>query len=125
MNFIYPAVFHLEDGSYWVEFPDLPGCFSDGDTPEDALRNAQESMELYLEPDEEITPDYPHPSNINDIPKPKNGFVSYVSGNVDLAKSGKAVKKTLTIPEWLNNRATQKGINFSQVLQEALIKQCY
>lgn len=125
MNFIYPAVFHFEEDSYWVEFPDLPGCFSDGDTPEEAMKNAQESMELYLEPDEETEPNYPQPTNINDILKPENGFISYVSGNVDLAKSGKAIKKTLTIPEWLNNKATQQGINFSQVLQEALIKQCY
>lgn len=125
MNFIYPAVFHFEEDSYWVEFPDLPGCFSDGDTPEEAMKNAQEAMELYLEPDEEVEPNYPQPTNINDIHKPENGFVSYVSGNIDLAKSGKAVKKTLTIPEWLNNKATQQGINFSQVLQEALIKQCY
>lgn len=125
MNFIYPAVFHFEEGSYWVEFPDLPGCFSDGDTPEEAMKNAQESMELYFEPDEETEPNYPQPTNINDILKPENGFISYVSGNVDLAKSGKAIKKTLTIPEWLNNKATQQGINFSQVLQEALIKKCY
>ena len=125
MNFIYPAVFHFEEGSYWVEFPDLPGCFSDGDTPEEAMKNAQESMELYLEPDEETEPNYPQPTNINDILKPENGFISYVSGSVDLAKSGKAIKKTLTIPEWLNNKATQQGINFSQVLQEALIKKCY
>ena len=125
MKFIYPAVFHFEEGSYWVEFPDLPGCFSDGDTPEEAMKNAQESMELYLEPDEETEPNYPQPTNINDVLKPENGFISYVSGNVDLAKSGKAIKKTLTIPEWLNNKATQQGINFSQVLQEALIKKCY
>ena len=41
---VYPAVFHLEDGTYWVEFPDIPGCFSDGATLEDALTNAQEAM---------------------------------------------------------------------------------
>lgn len=125
MKFIYPAVFHFEEDSYWVEFPDLPGCFSDGDTPEEALSNAQESMALYLEPDADSAPDYPQPSNINSIDKPDSGFVSFVTADVDLSKSGKCVRKNLTIPEWLNNRATQKGINFSQVLQEALIKQCY
>ena len=37
--------------------------------------------------------------------------------------NNKAVKKTLTIPEWLNEEATALGINFSQVLQDALKEQ--
>lgn len=126
MRFIYPAVFHHEDDtSYWVEFPDLPGCFTDGDTQEDALNNAQEAMALYLEPDGETEPNYPHATDITDISQPENGFVSYVVSDVDLTKSSRSVKKTLTIPEWLNTRATQQGVNFSQVLQEALINRCY
>lgn len=45
---VYPAIFHLEDGSYWVEFPDFDGCFSDGETLEDALMNAQEALGAHL-----------------------------------------------------------------------------
>lgn len=125
MRFVYPAVFHYEDGSYWVEFPDLPGCFSAGDTQEEAMNNAQEAMVLHLEPDEGELPDYPKASDINTVEKPDSGFVSYVVGDVDLNRAGRSVKKKLTIPEWLNNKAMQQGVNFSQVLQEALIKQCY
>lgn len=125
MKFIYPAVFHQEEGTYWVEFPDLPGCFSAGDTPEEAISNAQEALALYLEPSEENVPTYPHPSAITDISQPESGFVSYVTADVDLTKSSRSVKKTLTIPEWLNKKAVAQGVNFSQVLQEALIKQCF
>ena len=49
MNLIYPAICHFEDGGYWCEFPDLDGCFTQGDTLEDALENAREAMELTLE----------------------------------------------------------------------------
>ncbi len=38
--------------------------------------------------------------------------------------NNKAVKKTLTIPEWLNEAAASMGLNFSQVLQEALLRKC-
>ena len=42
--------------------------------------------------------------------------------DIDLAQNSKSVKKTLTIPAWLNDRALAKGINFSQLLQEALVE---
>lgn len=45
----YPAVFHEEDGGFWVEFPDLPGCFTQGDTFEEAYAMAIEALELYLD----------------------------------------------------------------------------
>lgn len=41
---VYPAIFHLEEDSYWVEFPDFDRCFSDGETLEEALVNAQEAL---------------------------------------------------------------------------------
>ena len=51
----------------------------------------------------------------------KNAFATLIQSDVDLAKNTKSVKKTLTIPAWLNQRALDKGINFSKVLQEALV----
>lgn len=125
MKFMYPAIFTLEEGAYWVAFPDIEGCFSDGDTPEEAMSNAQEALSLHLTPEENEEPTIPKPSNINDIKQPEHGFVSYVTVDIDLTKSSKYIRKNLTIPEWLNDRAVQKGVNFSQTLQEALIKQLY
>lgn len=127
MIFMYPAQFEYdqEDGGYCVTFPDLPGCITQGDTKEEAMLRAQEAMGLYLEPDGATDPEYPHPSDIDDVEQPSAGFISYVTANVDLTKSSKYVRKNLTIPEWLNTRASSQGVNFSQVLQEALVKQCY
>ena len=51
MKVIYPAIFHAEDGGFWVEFPDLPGCFTQGDTESEAYANAVETMELFLQDD--------------------------------------------------------------------------
>lgn len=123
MKLIYPAVFHKEDNAYWVEFPDLEGCSSFGDTLEEALANAREALEGYsislIENKEKLPP----PSDISGI-TPSDGFVSIV--DIDLSaylNRAKAVKKTLTIPEWLNEAAMERGINFSQTLQDALLAQ--
>jgi len=42
-----------EDGGYTVYVPSLPGCISEGDTKEEAIKNIQEAIELYLEPVED------------------------------------------------------------------------
>ena len=47
MKVIYPAIFHSEDGGFWVEFPDLPGCSTQGDTEAETYANAVEAMELF------------------------------------------------------------------------------
>lgn len=121
MQFVYPALFHNEDGGYWVEFPDLPGCFTQGDSVNEVLSNAQESLEVYLEATIDNNLNLPKPSKIETIAPIDDGFVSYVSVNVNPVQQSKSVKKTLTIPSWLNDRALKENINFSQVLQEALL----
>jgi len=120
MLFVYPAIFHQEDSAYWVEFPDLPGCQSFGDTLNETMAEAQEALGAYvltlLEQGKKLAP----PSDISAI-TPVDGFTSLVSCSIDQYKDARAVKKTLTIPAWLNDRAVAMGVNFSQVLQEALI----
>ena len=37
-----------EGGGYWIEYPDLPGCLSDGDTPEEAVRNGRDAVLAYV-----------------------------------------------------------------------------
>jgi len=52
MKIMYPAIFHAEEeGGFWVEFPDLPGCVTQGDTEAEVYTNAIEAMELYLQDD--------------------------------------------------------------------------
>lgn len=117
---VYPAIFHKENDSYWVEFPDLEGCQTYGDTLNETMGFAQEALMGYLLVLLEQGRSIPAPSDIVSI-HPDDGFTSLVSCEVNQYKDTKAVKKTLTIPSWLNDRATSMGINFSQVLQEALL----
>lgn len=120
---IYPAVFHKEDGSYWVEFPDLEGCQSYGDTLEETVEFAQEALGLYIASKIDADEQVKAPSDIENIDC-EDGFVSYVSADINkYRKKNKAVKKTLTIPEWLNEEAEKKHINFSSVLQKALMNE--
>ena len=120
MMFVYPAIFHQEDSAYWVEFPDLPGCQSFGDTLSETMAEAQEALAAYVLTLLEQGKPLAQPSDIGAI-TPEDGFTSLVACTIDQYKETRAVKKTLTIPSWLNDRATAMGVNFSQVLQEALI----
>lgn len=118
----YPAIFTFEDNQYWVKFIDLEGCFSDGDTLAEAMENAKEAMGLYLEDLDK----YPEcTTDIKSIKLDKNQIISFVS--IDLVEhrrkyENKSVKKTLSIPAWLNTVAEKENINFSQLLQKALIE---
>ena len=124
MKLYYPAVFIEHADGYTVEFPDLPGCITQGDTLEEAFEMAEDAacgwILTSIEDDEEI----PKPTPMNRLTA-EDGFVSYVAMDIDeYAKqySTKSVKKTLTIPEWLNRLAEKAEINFSQELQHALKK---
>lgn len=122
MVFVYPAVFHKDESAYWVEFPDLEGCQSFGDDVNDTVANAQEALAAYIMTLLEDGTPLPKASVMESVARPSDGFVSLVSCDISAYKDTKAVKKTLTIPAWLNDRAAAMGINFSQVLQEALLK---
>lgn len=118
----YPAVFHVSEdvGGYWVEFPDLPGCFSQGDTIEESLENSKEALGLYLDQSE-----FQQPSSFQKIMNQYKDeiimLVEYDAKKYARQYKTKAVKKTLTIPQWLDEEATAKKLNFSRILQEALI----
>lgn len=120
----YPAVFHKEEDSFWVEFPDLEGCQTFGDTLNETAAAAQEALAGYVLTLLEEGQELKTPSDIKSIETDISSFTSIVICDIsNYLNNSKAVKKTLTIPAWLNNVATQKGVNFSGVLQEALIKE--
>lgn len=118
----YPAIFTKEGDSYWVKFIDLEGCFSDGKTLAEAMENAKEAMGLYLED----LLEYPNcTTNFSNIHLNENQIISFVSINMEEHKKKydtKSVKKTLSIPAWLNTMAENQNINFSQLLQSALME---
>ncbi len=123
----YPALFHEEDGKYWVEFPDLEGCLTNGDTVEESYKNAKEALGFYLDKEGDVYERIINkPSEVKDIVNANPGvlvmLVEYDSLEYAKKYKTKAVKKTLSIPEWLNDLAVKQNVNFSNVLQDALIK---
>ena len=121
----YPAIIHKDDGHCWVEFPDLEGCCSDGETIADAAKNAEEALGLFLCSLIERGISVPVPSDINAIRTADGIRTLVVADPTKYRRSTKAVKKTLTIPEWLNIEAEKQHINFSAVLQQALKQQLH
>lgn len=122
MRFIYPAIIHDDTDGLWIEFPDLEYTSSTGDTLTELLQNARDAMELFILGTLEDGEILATPSAIRDFPITDSTYPTLVECDVDLAKNTKSVKKTLTIPAWLNERALAKNLNFSQILQEALIE---
>ena len=128
MKLVYPACFYTEeDGGYSVEVPDLKGCITQGDTLEEAIQMAEDAALGWILTSVENNEELPKATNIKEIKlENKEGFVSLLL--LDLTaysqkySSRKSVKKTLTIPMWLNERAEKCGINFSKTLQDALLK---
>ena len=120
----YPAIFHFEEGGYWVEFPDLPGCFTEGNSIAEAVSEASGALGAYLCSAMDRSESIPDPSDIRAVHAEGEDFISIVAADpTAFQKRTRAVKKTLTIPEWLNEAAEARHINFSSVLQQALINQ--
>ena len=119
----YPAIFHFaKEGGFWISFPDIPECLTQGENMTEAYKMAVEALGLALE-DRIKENNVPIATEINKLPQEKNTFPVIVE--FDLLEyrkkhNSKSVKKTLSIPEWLNEEAIAKGINFSQVLQDSL-----
>ena len=124
-RYAYPAVFTPEEKGFSIIFPDLESCYTCGDTLEDGLEMARDVLALVLYGYEKEGRPIPLPTERTSIPLKEGEFVNYVVCDTMLYRTmhnNKAVKKTLTLPEWLNEEAMSIGINFSQVLQEALLQ---
>ena len=125
-KYVYPAIFTPEEKGFSVYFPDLEGCYTCGDDLQNALMMAEDVLAFVLYDLEREGKVIPKASKLSDvIVERSEEFVNYiVCDTIEYAKrhNGKAVKKTLTIPAWLNEAAMKAEINFSQVLQEALLE---
>lgn len=126
MKLVYPAIFTpYEDGSdgYLVEFPDLPGCVTGGDDLAEAIFMAEDAASGWVLTELEEGKKAPEATKVNDVVAQGGAMVNLVALDMDAyaAKYGSnAVKKTLTIPAWLNTFVEENGISCSKVLQEAL-----
>ncbi|MCL2202369.1 MAG: type II toxin-antitoxin system HicB family antitoxin [Defluviitaleaceae bacterium] len=123
-TYIFPCVFtYKESGGIGIYFPDLDGCTSYGDDEQTAYRNAREALSLHLYAMEKDGDNIPEPSGVKDITVTDNKravLVEVFMPAFRAKQNNKFVKKTLTIPQWLNIEAERAGVNFSQVLQSTL-----
>ena len=123
-KYFYPVIFEPEQVGVSVYVPDIPGCFTQGDSLEEALDNVQEVIGLMLE--DKSPEEYPEPSKPNKVKLDEGQFVMLVAFDklaYDRKYNAKAVKKTLSIPAWLNNMALERNVNFSNLLQRALMSE--
>lgn len=129
MKYVYTAVFTPNgDEIYTVTFPDIKGCVTEGNTLDDSIAMASDALCLTLYDMEESNKVIPPATRPDKVKAPEGGFCSVVSVDTAFYRryyNNKAVKKTLTIPAWLNERAEEAHINFSGVLQSALKEQLH
>lgn len=119
----YIAVISFDDDGISINYPDLKGCFTCADNEDEIYKMAKEVLGLHLWSMEQDNEDIPKPSNIRSIHVEQNETTMLIEIFMPVIRdkiNNKVVKKTLTIPQWLNIEAEKNGVNFSQVLQNGL-----
>lgn len=123
-RYVYPAVLTYEGkGKIAVTFPDLPGCASCGETDDDAIASGREALGGHLWVMERDGDAIPAPSPLKAIKVEKNEIAVLIDvymQPIRLAQENRSVSRTITLPAWMNARAVEQGVNFSQALQETL-----
>ncbi|NRT32459.1 putative RNase H-like HicB family nuclease [Clostridium beijerinckii] len=123
-KYLYFATFTpCEEGGYTITFIDLEGCITECDDIEEGMRNAKEALELHLFGMEDDGDEIPKTTEPQNIKLNKGQFLVPIKVYMKPVReemNNKAVKKTLTIPYWLNKIAEQEKINFSALLQTAI-----
>ncbi|MDB7815677.1 type II toxin-antitoxin system HicB family antitoxin [Intestinimonas butyriciproducens] len=125
MKLVYPAVFRPceEKEGYTVTVPDLPGCVTEGDTLASAILMAEDAASGWVLDELEEGNIAPAASPMEAVCVKPGEFVNLLVLDMDAYAEkygGKAVRKNLTIPAWLNTFAEKHQVNFSQVLTDAL-----
>ena len=124
----YPAIFSFDPDGISVSFPDLPGCLTCADTPAEAVFMARDALALRLWSDECDKIPFPVPSDpfkLKAFLQPEE-IVELVDVNMQEVRtkhSGRSANKMVTMPEWLLNQGKEAGINFSQVMQKAIMQE--
>ena len=127
-RYCYPAVFTYEPGQeIAVVFPDLNVATS-GVDDNDALLSARELLGCVLYGLEEDNEEIPTPTPLTQVQADQNertALIDVYMPSIRQAQVNRAVNRTVTLPAWLNAAALEKGVNFSQVLQDALKEQLH
>ncbi len=127
MKLTYPAIFKpFSDGSggFVVEFPDLPGCVTEGKTLVEAIEMGMDAASGWILGELEDGVQIPKASDYKTFQVGENELTTLLLLDLDsyAERYGeKAIRKNLTIPAWLNTFAEKNHINFSKLLQETLL----
>ena len=122
-SYEFVAVFNYAQDGISISFPDLPGCLSCADTTNEAIKNAEEVLGLVLYDMEEENKKIPKPTLLENVKCNKNERAVLIKVWMPLVRNEieeQSIKKTLTIPQWLNKLAEEENVNFSKILQAAL-----
>ena len=127
MKYVYPALFHPEDdGIFFISFPDLDGCFTQGSSIAEGMDMAADALNLMLWHMEEERMPIPEPSPLQKLKVEHGDFLTLIGADTLSYRKQhdtKAVRKNLSIPRWLDTLATERNINFSNILQNALMRE--
>ncbi len=117
-EYVYPAVFHPNnDGTFTVSFPDLPGCISEGKSLGNAIYMAQAAISQWVEYLTDRNQEIPSASDWKEITTEADEFVNLIRAEV---RDNHAVKRTVSIPKWMDDKVIESGLSLSRVLQDAL-----
>ena len=117
-EYVYPAIFHAnEDNTFTITYPDLPGCITEGKSLANAMYMAQSALTQWLEYLIDKKQSIPSASDLKSIKITSDEFVNFI--RVDM-KDNRAVKRTVSIPKWLDDKAIEAGLSLSRILQDAL-----
>ncbi len=123
----YPAFIGFDEPTkcYYILFPDLPGCTTQGYTEEEALTSAKEALSLHLYGMEDDGDEIPQPRSIVGL-KGENGetvvLIEVWMPSFRERMETKAVNRTVTLPGWLDKEAKAAGLNYSQILQDSVME---
>lgn len=120
-SYTYPAIFKYLTKGVQIIFPDIEDCFTFCEDSENAVECAKEILCQYLYNCDKN--DLPKPSDIRTLKVKENEVITIIEVWLPYyiaTLQKKSVKKTLTIPNWLNEIAEHNKVNFSKVLQDAL-----
>jgi predicted RNase H-like HicB family nuclease len=121
MKYVYPAIVYPDGDKIGVKVPDLTGCSALGSNKAEALLLAKDAMEMWLWHAENKKKPLPNPADSLDLAEGE--IITLIAADTNeyrKANETQSVKKTLSIPAWLNYQAEKANAPFSQILQQAL-----
>lgn len=126
MRYTFTAVITPEDGKCYVRVPDIAGCVTTGKDIEDAVVQITDALSGCLVVWEDQGLSIPAATAQRDIPHDAADVLTLISVDTIAYRARTdthAVRKNVSIPAWMANMAERRGINYSKVLQDALVRQ--